>query len=63
MKKEILVSVDRGETRVAVLEGKGTPARGKGNGRRKKPAPGADWKVAELYVERRGRRSIVGNIY
>jgi ribonuclease G len=63
MKKEILVSVDRGETRVAVLEGKGTPARGKGNGRRKKPAPGGDWKVAELYVERRGRRSIVGNIY
>ncbi len=63
MKKEILVSVDRGETRVAVLEGKGTPARGKGNGRRKKPAPGEDWKVAELYVERRGRRSIVGNIY
>ena len=63
MKKEILVSVDRGETRVAVLEGKGTPARGKGNGRRKKPAPGDEWKVAELYVERRGRRSIVGNIY
>ena len=23
----------------------------------------ADWKVAELYVERRGQRSIVGNIY
>ena len=22
-----------------------------------------DWKVAELYVERRGQRSIVGNIY
>ena len=67
MKKEILVSVDRGETRVAVLEGKGTPARGKGakkeGARKKKPAPGGDWKVAELYVERRGRRSIVGNIY
>ncbi|MBM3667154.1 MAG: Rne/Rng family ribonuclease [Actinobacteria bacterium] len=63
MKKEILVSVDPSETRVAVLEGKGTPARDKGNGRRKKPAPGGDWKVAELYVERRGRRSIVGNIY
>jgi ribonuclease G len=59
MKKNILVSVDRGETRVAVLEAKGTP-RGR---RRKKAAPGADWKVAELYVERRGRRSIVGNIY
>ncbi len=60
MKKNILVSVDRGETRVAVLEAKGAPARG---GRRKKAAPGEDWKVAELYVERRGRRSIVGNIY
>ncbi len=32
-------------------------------GRRKKATPGDDWKVAELYVERRGRRSIVGNIY
>jgi ribonuclease G len=62
MKKNILVSVDRGETRVAVLEAKGTPARG-GRRRRKKAAPGEDWKVAELYVERRGRRSIVGNIY
>ena len=65
MKKEILVSVDRGETRVAVLEGKGATVRGKGKNdtKRKKPAPGGDWKVAELYVERRGRRSIVGNIY
>jgi ribonuclease G len=62
MKKNILVSVDRDETRVAVLEGKGAPARGKG-GRRKKAAPSDDLKVAELYVERRGRRSIVGNIY
>ncbi|HET8976343.1 MAG TPA: Rne/Rng family ribonuclease [Solirubrobacterales bacterium] len=61
MKKEILVSVDRGETRVAVLEAKGSPSRGKGGG--KKIAPGGDFKVAELYVERRGRRSIVGNIY
>jgi ribonuclease G len=61
MKKNILVSVDRGETRVAVLEAKGAPARG--GRRRKKAAPGEDWKVAELYVERRGRRSIVGNIY
>jgi ribonuclease G len=48
MKKTILVSADRGETRVAVLESKG-----KGDKR----------EVAELYVERRGRRSIVGNIY
>jgi ribonuclease G len=42
------VSADRGETRVAVLE-----AKTKGS----KPT------VAELYIERRGRRSIVGNIY
>jgi ribonuclease G len=48
MKKTILVSADRGETRVAVLEAK---------------AKGSPRKVAELYVERRGRRSIVGNIY
>ncbi len=48
MKKTILVSADRGETRVAVLESK---------------AKGAKPTVAEIYVERRGRRSIVGNIY
>ncbi len=59
MKKTILVSVDPGETRVAVLEASGAPARAKG----KKKPPAADREVAELYVERRGRRSIVGNIY
>jgi ribonuclease G len=48
MKKTILVSADNGETRVAVLEAKT---------KEQKP------EVAELYVERRGRRSIVGNIY
>ena len=47
MKKTILVSADKGETRVAVLEAS----------KDQKP------EVAELYVERRGRRSIVGNIY
>ena len=62
MKKTILVSVDHGETRVAVLEAKGAASRGKGD-KPKKAAPGGDWKVAELYVERRGKRSIVGNIY
>jgi ribonuclease G len=60
MKKTILVSVDRGETRVAVLEAKGNPSQRK---RRKKSAPSEEGKVAELYVERRGRRSIVGNVY
>jgi ribonuclease G len=44
----VLVSVDRGETRVALLE--------KEKGARK-------WRVAELYLERRGQRSIVGNVY
>ncbi len=67
MKKNILVSVDPGETRVAVLEGKGKPSRlsneksgGKGRGTKEKDN---GWKAAELYVERRGRKSIVGNIY
>src|SRR5689334_22862140 len=48
MKKTILVSAERGETRVAVLEAK---------------QKGGKSHVAELYIERRGRRSIVGNIY
>jgi ribonuclease G len=48
MKKTILVSAENGETRVAVLEAKSKDGRPE---------------VAELYVERRGRRSIVGNIY
>jgi ribonuclease G len=57
LRKQILVSVDRGETRVAVREAKGSPRRGK------REAPSNGFKVAELYVERRGQRSIVGNIY
>src|ERR1044072_1350224 len=48
MKKTILVAADRGETRAAVLESK---------------TKGGKRDVAELYIERRGRRSIVGNIY
>jgi ribonuclease G len=66
MKKTILVTVDRGETRVAVLEAPGTPSRekrGKGGSKQPKQAPSDGWQVAELYIERRGRRSIVGNIY
>ncbi|HEY2159910.1 MAG TPA: Rne/Rng family ribonuclease [Solirubrobacteraceae bacterium] len=63
----MLVSVDRGETRVALLEATGTVAARKsssGNRRRRKPsAPSAGYQVAELYLERRGARSIVGNIY
>ena len=63
MKKKILVSVDAGETRVAVLEAAGSPSRSNG-GRagRQKSKPG-DWRVGELYVERKGSKSIVGNIY
>jgi ribonuclease G len=68
----VLVTADRGETRVAILEAEGEAAAAakakeqpKGRDRRrggtKKPPP--DWRVGELYVERRGNRSIVGNIY
>jgi ribonuclease G len=63
MRKQVLVTVDRGETRVAILEHKGSlPPKSEGRGRPKvKPDP--SWRVAELYIERRGRRSIAGNIY
>ena len=70
MKKQVLVSVDRGETRVALLEAAGTvaarktAAKSSSTRRRRKPAkPAAGYHVAELYLERRGARSIVGNIY
>ena len=43
MKKTILVSAERGETRVAVLESK---------------TKGGKRDVAELYIERRPRRSM-----
>ena len=42
VRKELYVSVEVGEQRVALLE---------------------DGKVAEVYLERRGRRSIAGNVY
>src|SRR3954454_15599556 len=61
MKKQVLVSVDRGETRVALLEDPGNPGKTKAAGGR--AAPKKDYRVAELYLERRGNRSIVGNIY
>jgi ribonuclease G len=66
VKKQVLVSVDRGETRVALLEATGTPGAAKssrGRGRATKKDPAAGYRVAELYFERRGNRSIVGNIY
>ena len=70
MKKQVLVSVDRGETRVALLEATGSVPARKSTAkpasarRRRRPAkPSAGYHVAELYLERRGARSIVGNIY
>jgi len=76
LKKQVLVSVDRGETRVAILEAEADAAAGGskqdrpaarakdgGRGRPRGGSPGAGWRVAELYIERRGKRSIVGNIY
>ena len=60
MRKQLLVTVDRGETRVGILEAEGSTAPAKG-GRAKKRDD--DWRVAELYIERRGSRSIVGNVY
>src|SRR5215208_69771 len=67
MRKQVLVSVDRGETRVAILESKKAAGR-TGQDKEKRPLSGmpkvdADWRVGELYIERRGRRSIVGNVY
>src|ERR671916_185861 len=63
MKKQVLVSVDRGETRVALLEATGKPGAAKKSSRSKKVDPADGYRVAELYFERRGARSIVGNIY
>jgi ribonuclease G len=70
VKKQVLVSVDRGETRVALLEGAGDTSTTRkttattSSRRRRRPAnPAAGYDVAELYLERRGARSIVGNIY
>src|SRR6476659_6595239 len=71
LKKQVLVSVDRAETRVALLEAAGSPApsrstsssRKAGAGRKGGKPPGSGYRVAELYIERRGGRSIVGNIY
>jgi ribonuclease G len=68
VRKQVLVTVDRGETRVAMLEASGEPeapakSRAKSRrGKRKSEVP-AGYRVAEIYFERRGGRSIVGNIY
>jgi ribonuclease G len=62
----VLVTVDRGETRVAMLEAAGDPTPAKSRrsrSRKKRHEPPAGFRVAEIYFERRGQRSIVGNIY
>ena len=59
MRKQLLVTVDRGETRVAILEAEGVTSGSKGRANQNSD----DWRVAELYIERRGSRSIVGNVY
>src|SRR3954469_6622525 len=76
LKKQVLVTVDRGETRVGILEAEGDPSppvkadsekpagrrrRGRSRGAAKTAPDG--WRVSELYIERRHSRSIVGNIY
>jgi ribonuclease G len=58
LKKQVLVTADRGETRVAILEAEGDPSAAD-DGRQKQ----SQWRVGELYIERRGSRSIVGNVY
>jgi ribonuclease G len=82
LKKQVLVSVDRAETRVALLEAGEAPASTRSSTARKSPAtaskapaskaatrkrggkgPEDGYRIAELYIERRGGRSIVGNIY
>jgi ribonuclease G len=60
LRKQLLVTVDRGETRVAILESEGSPSANSGESGKK---TSDDWRVAELYIERRSSRSIVGNIY
>src|SRR3954463_8225794 len=76
LKKQVLVTVDRGETRVGILEAEGDPSapakaedkpagrrrRGRTSGTQKQGTP-EGWRVSELYIERRHSRSIVGNIY
>ncbi|HWY90061.1 MAG TPA: Rne/Rng family ribonuclease [Solirubrobacteraceae bacterium] len=60
------MSVDRAETRVALLEATGAPGAAKSSSTRSTKGsgkPGAGYRIAELYIERRGGRSIVGNIY
>jgi ribonuclease G len=61
-----LVTVDGEETRVAILENASDAPTGTGRrGRRRRGGPelAKGYRAAEVYLERRGNRSIVGNIY
>ena len=63
LRKQVLVSVDRGRpaSRCSRRPASRPPrARAVGASRQN---PAAGYRVAELYIERRGARSIVGNIY
>ncbi|MBJ7347385.1 MAG: Rne/Rng family ribonuclease [Thermoleophilaceae bacterium] len=60
------MSADRRETRVAQLEASGQPTSPRGGDNapvNKEVKDKTDWQIAELYLERRGERSIVGNVY
>jgi ribonuclease G len=53
LRKQVLVSVDRGETRVALLEAPGDPGATRSASvrrRRRTKTPTAGFHVAELYV-------------
>ncbi|MET0816328.1 MAG: ribonuclease E/G, partial [Solirubrobacteraceae bacterium] len=63
MRKQVLVTVDGGETGVAMLEAAGEPTAARKARRRRKGGLPTGYRVAEVYFERRGGRSIVGNIY
>jgi ribonuclease G len=63
VKKQVLVSVDPWETRVALLDQAGNPEKDRDQRPSEKANPSAGYRVAELYIERRGSRSIVGNVY
>ena len=55
MKKQVLVTVDRGETRVAMMEAAGTPSSPKDTKKGARPKAGntpAGYRVAEIYFTR-----------
>ena len=59
MRKHVLVSADDAETRVALLEADGRVEQDSAPAKGKDPS----FKVAEMYLERRSTKSIVGNVY